>query len=127
MKTIKVLLESTVQTVRFNIAPKIEKIQFNIDKFISSFTMWIEAHHIDRSLDTMLLKIRMRLSGDVGYFDTSILRILLRLFPKMIHVDSSIDTMIARVIRPTKLYDVNDLKLGDLNMSLGEFLFTEIE
>jgi hypothetical protein len=127
MKPIKVLIESKIKTMRFNITPKIEKIQFYIDRFISSFTVWIEAFHEDKSLDTLQLNIRIWLSGKFDYYDTSVCRFLVRLFPKIAHVDSSLDTMRARVIRPAKLYEVNDLKLGDLNMTLGEFLFTEIE
>lgn len=127
MKPIKVLLESRLNTVRFNIAPKIEKIQFYIDRFIRSVTLKIEAFHSEKSLDTLRMKIKMWISGNFDYHDISVARFIVRLFPKITHLESSLDSMIARVIRPTKLYDVNDLKLGDLNMTLGEFLFTEIE
>lgn len=89
---------------------------------------WISLrmHHVDFSQDLLTVNMKFWLTEMFADYDTSFVAAILRLFGLSKHTDYSEDDMSIVVIRPSKLYEINNKKISELNVSLGTLTFTEI-
>lgn len=165
MKPLRILIDRSVNKIRFDIGASIKNTVFYIETFmdfiyvnmqhidyavaklvasvrfsalavhtdisisaINAFS-WIPLpmYHRDFSLDMMAANMKFWLSDVIGYYDASFVAAVLRLFGYAKHADYSVDNMRLAVIRPTKLYELNNKKLSEFNVSLGSITFIEIE
>lgn len=90
------------------------------------FWISLRMRHVDISQDLLAVNMRFWLTEMFADYDASFVTAILRLFGLSKHIDYSEDDMNIVVIRPSKLYEINNKKISELNVSLGTLTFTEI-